>query len=341
MTVLDVAAIPKVQLHCHLEGTVHPQRFRDLAKRHGVDIGARGSVPLAETYRFSNFGEFLLLFRDVSGVLRTPQDYAELATDFTLDAAAAGVRYAEVFVSPSVWTWFHHGIDVEATFAAMRTAFDEAKRSSGVEVAFICDLTRNFGPERALETAKLAISLAKYGIVGVGLGGDEAKYPPELFAQAFDLARSAGLHTVAHAGEAAGAESVRNAVEILKSERIGHGVRAIEDPAVVALLAERRIPLEICPTSNHLTGAAPADLAHPMGALDAAGVIVTIDADDPALFGTTLLEEYGFVARTLGAAAVWRFIENGIEASFAPDALRAEMRAALAVARNRSGAVEV
>jgi adenosine deaminase len=341
MTRDEIVRLPKVQLHCHLEGTLHRSRFRELAARHGVDIGARGKVPLTETYRFADFAEFLLLFRDVSSVLREPADFGALATDFTADMVAQNVRYAEVFVSPSVWTWFHRGIDVEATFAAMRAAFDIAQARSDVEVAFICDLTRNFGAERALETARLAIAMRGYGVVGVGLGGDEAKWPPELFETPFAFAREQGLRTVAHAGEAAGAPSVRGAVERLGAERIGHGVRAIEDPAVVALLAQRGIPLEICPTSNRLTGAAPAHLPHPMGALDFAGVRVTIDADDPALFGTTLVDEYEEVARTLGGDTVYRFAANAIDASFAAPALKAKLHAELAMSRNSPGPVEV
>jgi adenosine deaminase len=341
MTRAEIVALPKVQLHCHLEGTLHRDRFRELAAHHGVDIGTRGTVPLEATYDFLTFGEFLLLFRDVASVLREPADFAALAADFAADAAAQNVRYAEVFVSPSVWTWFHHGIDVEGTFAAMRAALDAAQRRHGVEVAFICDLTRNFGVERALETARLALAMRKHGVIGVGLGGDEAKWPPGLFEEPFSFAREHGLRTVAHAGEAAGAASVRDAVERLGAERIGHGVRSIEDPAVVAMLAERRIPLEICPTSNRLTGAAPAGRPHPMGELDAAGVIVTIDADDPALFGTTLIDEYAEVDRILGRNAVERFAANAIEASFAPDDLKARLRAELAVSRTSRTSVEV
>jgi adenosine deaminase len=341
MTLDEIVRLPKVQLHCHLEGTLHRTRFRELALHHGVDIGVRGQAPIEATYRFANFGEFLLLFRDVASVLREPADFAALAEDFAADAAAQNVRYAEIFVSPSVWTWFHHGIDVEATFAAMRTALDAATRQTGVEVAFICDLTRNFGADRALQTAELAVAMKPYGVIGVGLGGDEAKWPAELFEGAFAYAREHGLHTVAHAGEAAGPASVRAAVERLGAQRIGHGVRAIEDPAVVDLLARRRIPLEICPTSNRLTGAAPAHLPHPIGDLDAAGVIVTIDADDPALFGTTLIDEYREVEQTLGSQAIFRFAANAIEASFAPASRKDALRAELAASRDSGGAVEV
>jgi aminodeoxyfutalosine deaminase len=340
MTLGEIVRMPKVQLHCHLEGTLHRERFRELAVHHGVDIGVRGSAPLAATYQFADFAEFLLLFRDVASVLREPADFAALAADYAADAVAQNVRYAEIFVSPSVWTWFHRGIDVEATFAAMRAAFDAALARDGVEVAFICDLTRNFGAERALETARLAVAMKRHGVIGVGLGGDEARWPPEIFVDAFAFAREHDLRTVAHAGEAAGAASVRSAIEVLGAERIGHGVRAIEDPAVVRMLAERRIPLEICPTSNRLTGAAPAHLPHPIGALHAAGVIVTLDADDPALFGTTLVDEYIEVERTVGPDALRHFSLNAIGASFAAPERKASLYAEYERSRSSEDSVE-
>ncbi len=325
---LDIAALPKVQLHCHLEGTVRAATFRELARRRGLDLGERADP--ARTYAFTNFGEFLLLFGQVCRALREPADYARVARDYVADAAAEGVRYAELFVSPSVWTFLHPGLDVRATVEAIRAALDEAGAPLGIEVALIADLTRNFGIERAESIAALAVGLRDLGVIGVGLGGDEANWPPELYARAYAIAREGGLHGVVHAGEAAGPASVRAAVEVLGAERIGHGVRAVEDPAVVELLAQRRIPLEICPTSNRLTGAAPPDRPHPVGALDAAGCIVTLDADDPALFGTTLLDEYRLVGDWLGEDALLRFARNGIEASFAAEPTKRRLRAALA-----------
>jgi adenosine deaminase len=332
MAGLDLRALPKVQLHCHLEGTVRAETFRALARKYGVALGEREDP--ARTYAFANFGEFLLLFAKVAETLRAPEDYAQMARDYVADAAAQGVAYAEVFISPSVWTYFHHELDVRATVAAIREALEEAGGPLGLEVALIADLTRNFGAERAEATARLALELRDLGVIGVGLGGDEARFPPELYERAFAIAREGGLRTVAHAGEAAGPASVRAAVEVLGAERIGHGVRAIEDPAVVAMLAERRIPLEICPTSNRLTGAVAAGAPHPLGALDAAGCVVTLDADDPALFGTTLLDEYAYVAEAFGDEAVVRLARNGIEAAFAPEATKERLRAAFGASRN-------
>jgi adenosine deaminase len=323
---LNLAALPKVQLHCHLEGTVRAETFRALAAKYGVDLGERAHPE--RTYAFATFGEFLLLFAKVTETLRAPDDFALTARDYAVDAAAQGVAYAEIFISPSVWTFFHRELDIRAAVAAIREALDEAGRLLGIEVALIADLTRNFGVERAEQSAREAVALRDLGVIGIGLGGDETRYPPELYAGAYAIAREGGLHGVVHAGEAAGPESVRAAVEVLGAERIGHGVRAVEDPAVVELLAERRIPLEICPTSNRLTGAAPATALHPLGALDAAGCVVTIDADDPALFGTTLLDEYRFVAETFGEDALVRFARNAIDASFAPPATKARLHAA-------------
>jgi adenosine deaminase len=329
---LDLAALPKVQLHCHLEGTVRAETFRSLARKYGLDLGERADP--SRTYAFATFGEFLLLFAKVTETLRAPDDFARVARDYAVDAAAQGVVYAEIFVSPSVWTFFHRDLDVRATVEAIRAALDETGRPLGLEVALVADLTRNFGPERAEESAREAVALRDCGVIGIGLGGDEARFPPERYARAYALAREGGLHGVVHAGEAAGPESVRAAVEVLRAERIGHGVRAVEDPAVVELLAERRIPLEICPTSNRLTGAAPAGAVHPLGALDAAGCVVTIDADDPALFGTTLLDEYRYVAEAFGDDAVVRFARNAIDASFAPPAAKARLHAIFERSRN-------
>lgn len=330
-----VRALPKVQLHCHLEGTVEAATFRALAKRHGVEIGARGSGPLEETYAFATFREFLLTFADVCRALRTPDDFALIAGEYSRDARAQNVRYAELFISPSVWTYFHRDLDVRAVVRALQAAFDAAERQGGPQVRLICDLTRNFGVERAAMTARLAVELAEFGVIGVGLGGDEATYPPELYAGPFEFARGHGLRTVAHAGEAAGARSVRNAVEVLGAERIGHGVRALEDEALVADLARRGIALEICPTSNRLTGAVAAGDPHPIGELDRRGVPCVIDADDPALFSTTLETEYALVEAQLGADAVARFARQAVESSFAPPATKARLLTEMAsVTRN-------
>ena len=307
------------------------ETFRELARAHGLE-SLRASAPLAQTYAFATFREFLLTFAEVCKVLRGPSDYARIAREYARTALAQNVRYAELFISPSVWTFFHPELDVRGCVEAIAAALRAELEPHGARAALICDLTRNFGPERAEATARTAVALREAGleIVGVGLGGDEANFPAEAYADAFAIARSAGLHAVAHAGEAAGAQSVRAAIEVLRAERIGHGVRAIEDPAVVELIVARGVTLEICPTSNRLTGAAPADRAHPLIALDAAGVRCVLDADDPELFSTTLECEYDLVAGWFGEPALVRFAGNAIEASFADDGRKAGLRSELA-----------
>lgn len=314
--------IPKVHLHCHLEGTLRARTFVEFANLHGLPLRYEpagrpprtGEVDPADPYRFADFHEFLMTFAAVSRALAVPDDYGRLTREFVEDALAGNVAYGELFVSPSVWTFFHPELDVRAAFATIASELRAA--SPAADFRLIVDLTRNFGFERAVETAKLATTLTAHGVVAVGLGGDEARFPPEPYADAFALARATGLRCVAHAGEAAGPESVRAAVEVLGAERIGHGIAALRDPEVVRMLADRGIPLEICPTSNKLTGAA-LDGEHAFVEFDRAGCIVTVDADDPALFGTSIQAEYALVERIAGPDALARYVANAVDASFA------------------------
>ncbi|MDE2483252.1 MAG: adenosine deaminase [bacterium] len=329
---MAIASLPKIHLHCHLEGTLRAETFVELTRRAGISTRYRPGQPdiagpedPAEVYRFANFGEFLLTFGAVSRSLAGPDDYARLTREFVADALAQRVRYGELFVSPSVWAFFHPELDVPATIRLIVQEL-RAARGHGAEFALIADVTRNFGPESAMRTARMAAELAGDGVIGIGLGGDETRFPPELFTDVYAFARAQGLRAVAHAGEAAGAQSVRDAVEQLGAERIGHGIRALEDPAVIELLRERRIPLEVCPTSNHLTGAAASDAPHPFAELDRAGVIVTIDADDPTLFGTSITREYELVARDAGLDTLKRFILQAVDASFLDGARKRGLR---------------
>lgn len=347
-TVELLRSIPKVQLHCHLEGTLRAPTFIDLAKRHGVALtyrrgNEREVLPVAErpadlenVYAFRDFQEFLMTFAAVSRALAEPADYGRLATEYVEDALAHNVTHAELFISPSVWQFFHPEIDVRACVRAMRDAFDAARPQ--LDVLLIADVTRNFGAESAMQTVRTALELRDLGVVGIGLGGDEARYPAELFEDVYAFARGEGLYTVAHAGEAAGAASVRAAVDVLGAQRIGHGIRALEDASVVQMLARQRIPLEICPTSNLLTGVAQREQPHPLLELDAAGCMVTIDCDDPALFGTTITHEYAYVEQLAGLETVLRFAANAVDGSFAPAAGKAALHRRLELFRQHVGA---
>ncbi|TAM57702.1 adenosine deaminase [bacterium] len=322
----SLRTLPKVQLHVHLEGTISPELLLALARRHGIDLKERAGLAPADLYRFKDFQEFLYLFRDVCQALKEPDDYGVLAASYARAAAAQGVCYAEVFISPSVWTWFHRQIDVRAVVEAIHDAFESERRRSGFEARLIADVTRNFGPARALKTITLVEGLMDLGIIGIGLGGDERNYPARDFGDAFAKARSVGLHTVAHAGEAQAAWSIREALEI-GAERIGHGCAAADDAEVTALLAERNVCVEACPTSNALTGAWRAGEPHPLLSLDRAGVPIAIDSDDPALFSTTLLTEYARVAEMAGLDSVRRFARNAVVHSFAAGETKRELLA--------------
>jgi adenosine deaminase len=319
-----VRALPKIHLHCHLEGTLQPATFRELAERAGIAV----SEPV---YGFADFAGFLRTFMDVCRSLCVPEDYRRLAREFALDARERGVMYGELFVSPSAWAFFHPQLDVTA---ALHAIAQELQAADFARFSLILDVTRNLGVESAMKTTELAISLKHRGVVAIGLGGDEARFPAEMFRDVFAYAREGGLHTVAHAGEAAGAQSVSAAVEVLGAERVGHGVRALEDRGVVAMLADRGIPLEICPTSNFLTGAALRDRPHPLADLYAAGVPIVIDADDPALFGCSIESEYRYVAQLLGVDALHGLVENAVEASFAPSGLKEALHSQLNQAVN-------
>jgi adenosine deaminase len=314
--------IPKIHLHCHLEGSLRGSTFVELAAKHGVPLryhpqseSVAGAVDPGDPYRFADFAEFLYIFAAVSRSLRHPQDYARLASEFVEDALAQGVIYGELFVSPPVWTFFNPQLNVRATLEAIVAELRRARPQATFKL--LPDITRNFGASAALETARAMSKLTDLDVIGISLGGDEARFPAHLFADAFEYASAQGLHRVAHAGEADGPASVRAAVELLGAERIGHGFRALEDPQTVELLATRGIPLEICPTSNELTGVADHQHAHPYLALDRAGCSVTIDCDDPAIFRTSLADEYALVERIAGPDALERFVRNAIDASFA------------------------
>jgi|SRR5580692_810064 adenosine deaminase len=336
--------IPKIHLHCHLEGTLRPATFVELAAKHGVGLRYRpvlrsfdklragqddaGSVrDDGDPYRFEGIQEFLYLFAAVSRSLQEPSDYARLAAEFVEDALAQGVIYGELFVSPPVWAFFNPSLDVRSTMEAIVSELRRARPRAIFRL--LPDLTRNFGEARAMETARAMATMTDLDVIGVSLGGDEVRFPAGLFVEPFAYARSQGLHCVAHAGEVGGAASVRDAVELLGAERIGHGIRALDDPKTVEVLASRGIPLEICPTSNRLTGAVLTDHPHPYVDFDRLGCIVTIDSDDPALFHTSIAREYELVERTAGPGALESYVRNAIEATFAQPIEKQAMRAQL------------
>lgn len=281
--------MPKIELHLHLEGAAPPAFIRGLAREKSMDI--HGIFDDRGQYRFADFAEFLKVYEAATSVLQTPEDYARLTLAVLEQSAASGVVYSETFVSPD----FCGGRDVSAWreyLHAMREAADAAARGGGPVLRGIVTCIRHFGPQKARQTALCAAETAGDWVVGFGIAGDERAGQPKDFAYAFDMAREAGLRLTAHAGEWAGPDSIRDTLRDLRVARIGHGVRAIEDLALVDALAEQGVVLEICPGSNIALGLYPGWRRHPVAELDRRNVKVTISTDDPPFFGTTMQREF-------------------------------------------------
>jgi aminodeoxyfutalosine deaminase len=284
--VADFRAWPKAELHLHLEGSVEPETLCELDPALTLDAARR-------IYRMAGFQGFIEAFKTVSRLLCTPGDYAHITRALLARLAAENVRYAEITLSAGVVLW------KEQEFAPIYDAVREATGDSPVEVQWILDAVRHFGAEHARKVAELAAERVNDGVVAFGIGGDEQRGPAAWFGEVYRYAKSAGLRLTAHAGETMGPESVWAALEI-GAERIGHGIRAADDEALLRHLRERDIPLEVCISSNVATGAVDSLRAHPVRRLYDAGVPITLNTDDPAMFATTLTGEYELAARQFG-----------------------------------------
>lgn len=277
----------------HLEGAAPPAFIRDLAKRKSIDIA--GIFNEDGSYRFTDFWDFIKVYEAATSALTTPMDFHNLTLAVLEQSAVSGVIYSETFLSPD----FCGGRDIGAWkeySAAIKEAADIGARDMGITLRGIITCIRHFGPDKARETARCAAETAGDWIVGFGMGGDEKIAKASDFTYAFDIAREAGLRITSHAGEWGGPESIRDTLKALRPERIGHGVRAIEDLALVDELAEQGIVLEVCPGSNIALGLYPTWRKHPIAELDRRGVKVTISTDDPPFFHTTMAREYDRLA---------------------------------------------
>jgi adenosine deaminase len=316
--------IPKVEIHLHLEGTVSLRRARILWARRDRDPDLPPDP--AVLYRHRSFPEFLRHFALITRALTRPEDFADVTRDLCRVLRRRRVAAAEVFFSPVIFV--RRGLPFAEIFDAVWEAALGERRRGGPELRFLFDAVRQWG-ERGCEENLECTRLASGRVVGVGIGGDETSVPARVFAPVFAEARRLGLRTVAHAGEFAGASSVAEAVELLRAERIGHGIRAVEDPGVLRLLRRGRIPLEVCPTSNLRTGVVRRWSEHPLPGLLRAGLRVTLNSDDPALFCTGLPREYAAAALRLGVSrrGLVRIARAGILASFLPAARKRELLA--------------
>lgn len=281
-----IRSLQKAELHVHLEGSITPETVCELEP-------SLDPAEVREHYRYSDFLGFLDAYKWVNHFLRAPEDYALITRRLGESLAAQGVIYAEVNVSTGVMLWRNQ------PFQPIFDAICEAASESLVPMRFIFDATRQFGLEPAWKVAQRAVESRHRGVIGFGIGGDEANGPAEAFREIFDYVRGNGLYVLPHAGEAVGPKSVWAALEC-GAKRIGHGIRSIEDPALVEHLRGHDIPLEVCISSNVATGAVASLADHPVRRLFDAGVPITLNSDDPPMFHTTLLDEYRIAAESFG-----------------------------------------
>lgn len=304
-TPADLAALPKAEVHIHLEGAVRPSTREELAAREGVHIPTS----------FTSLDTFVEAYMATWRTMTSPGDYARAVREYCEDAARSGIRYAELEMGT-----------IGRPFDFVAEALDAASRQSDVEVRFIIDVPRSLPVEVGWAMLEAAKGIPE--MVAIGLGGPEAAFPAEPFAELFAEARRRGLRSSPHAGEDAGAEAVRDAIDALGAERIMHGVRSVEDPALVAELSEREIPLAVCLTSNLLLGVCRTLEEHPIRWLWDAGVIVSVNTDDPGFFDCDLTGEYAIAGRLLDLdrGGYARLAKNSIDASYAPEELKATLR---------------
>ena len=315
----DFLALPQAELHLHLEGSLQPETVCTLAAKYGVPASTQ---EVLQRYAYRDFLQFVETFKWVSSLLRAPEDFALALHNLGEQLLAQNVVYAEITLSVGVMLLRHQ--PAEKNFEAIVTAA-ESFRSRGLQLNFVFDAVRQFGADAAMKVVEVAEGCASKSIVGFGIGGDELSIPAKEFRRVYEKAGAVGLHKLMHAGEVGGPEEIRQAIEQLDAERIGHGIAAVRDPALMDLLTRRRIPLEICPQSNIRTGALAKQLdlltaqieQHPLPRLFRHGIPVVLSTDDPAMFHTNLRSEYENARRMgLQEAELKRIAKMSFEHAF-------------------------
>ncbi|MYT24003.1 adenosine deaminase [Streptomyces sp. SID7760] len=322
-----IAGLPKAELHVHHVGSASPRIVAELASRHPDSKVPTDPEALADYFTFTDFAHFIEVYLSVVDLVRTPDDVRTLTYEVARDMARQNIRYAELTITPYSST--RRGIDEKAFMEAIEDARKAAETELGVILRWCFDIPGEAGLEAAAETARLAVELRPEGLVSFGLGGPEIGVPRPQFKPYFDAARAAGLHSVPHAGETTGPETIWDSIRELGAERIGHGTSATQDPELLAYLAEHRIALEVCPTSNIATRAVTDLDLHPVKEMVQAGVLVTINSDDPPMFGSDLNNEYAVAARLLDLdeRGLAQLAKNAVEASFLDAAGKAKLTA--------------
>ena len=320
--------MPKTELHVHLEGAIRPSTLLRLARRNDVQLPAHDIESLRDFYRFRDFEHFLEVYITVTSCLRTPEDYYLIAYEFGADCARQHIRYAEVTFT--IASNVHlSGLPWQTILEGLNAGRAQARAEFGLDWRWVFDISRN-NPETQDDVVEIALAAREQGVVALGLGGSEADFPPGMFERPFARARQAGLPRVPHAGETAGPESMWAALRQLHADRLGHGVRCVEDPALMDYLGQHQVPLEVCPTSNVRLGVYPDYAAHPLRQLWDAGLFITVNSDDPPLFSTDLNREYEALVEHFGfdADELEQVSLNVLRASFLPEADKARLETA-------------
>ena len=313
---------PKIELHVHLEATVRPETLLEIAHRNDYPLPANTVEEIAELYRFRDFRHFIEVWVLTTNALRCEADFHQMVVDYAAEAKKHGAVYIEGIFTPAERV--RRGVNWQEVFEGVCAGAQEAREKHGVEVRLTPDIPRGYSLDEAIATVRWASSYRERGVVGVGLGGLEAEYPPEPYEPAFTLAKAEGLGSVPHAGEVVGPVSVRGALEALGADRLRHGIRATDDPGLVREIAGRGTVLDICPLSNLRTGAVASLAEHPLPHLVGAGVHCSISTDDPAMFDTDLTRDYeaacsfGIPPRT--------FYEAGVKGALCDETARTMLR---------------
>jgi adenosine deaminase len=314
--------VPKVELHLHLEGAIPLPALWELVKKYGGDPTVPDQTALQRRFAYRDFPHFIETWVWKNQFLREYEDFSFIAEAVAADLTSQNIRYAEIFYSPPDFA--RHGLKTQELTLAIRTGLNHIPE---IKVGLVADLVRDFGPRKAVITLAEVAEVKDSGVIGIGIGGSEHDFPPEPFQQIYKQARKQGFHTSAHAGEAAGPESVWGAIRALKVDRIGHCTRAGEDQALLDYLVEKQIPIEMCPISNLRTGVVASIAQHPIREYFERGLLVTVNTDDPKMFGNSLAVEYQMLVDRLGFLKdqVRRLILNGIRASWLPTVQKADL----------------
>ncbi len=308
--------LPKIELHVHLEGAIPHTALFGLINKYGGDPSIPDAATLEKRFEYKDFAQFIETWSWKNQFLREYGDFTHIAEFIARDMANQNIRYAEMFFSPSLFV--RKGLKVQELTQAVWAGLSMVPE---IEIALIADLVRDYGPESEMRTLKALNEVRDCGVIGIGIGGSEQKFPPEPFELLYREARRMNFRTNAHAGEAAGPGSIWGAIRHLHSERIGHGTRAHEDPELLDYLREHRIPLELCPGSNVRTGVVSAIAEHPIRKYYKHGLIISVNTDDPKMFNTTLAKEYELLVRECGFTKqeICELVLLGTESSWLPE----------------------